>query len=361
MKEIYMKRCIKLAKQGRGWALSNPLVGAIIVKNGRIIGEGYHEKFGELHAERNALKDCEEDPKGATMYVTLEPCCHYGKTPPCTDAIIKSGISKVIIGSRDPNPSVSGKGAAILRYNGIAVEEDFLREECDEINREFFHFIKRGRPYVVMKFAQTLDGKIATRTGESQWISGSAAREYVHKLRGRYIGILAGIGTVIADDPMLNCRIENSHQPVRIICDWHLRIPMESKIVKTAGEYETVVAYGNGDEDKLKALEKSGVKCLQVNGKDGKIDLNELMVYLAKDGISSILIEGGGEINDAALEAGIVNHIMAFVAPKIFGGRDAKTAVEGKGIAQISDGKKLIPSKIRNIGEDILLEYDVEN
>lgn len=203
----YMRRAIALAAQGAGWTAPNPMVGAVIVKNGRIIGEGFHQKCGELHAERNALAALTEPAQGATLYVTLEPCCHQGRTPPCTEAILQHGIRRVVIGSRDPNPLVSGKGAALLRQNGIIVEEDFLRAECDQLNPVFFHHITTGRPYVVMKYAMTLDGKIATRSGASKWITGAAARRHVHQLRGRYSAILAGIGTVLADDPLLNCRV----------------------------------------------------------------------------------------------------------------------------------------------------------
>ena len=191
--EQFMKRAIELAKQGSGWTAPNPLVGAVVVKNGRVIGEGYHRKYGELHAERNALAACSEDPAGATLYVTLEPCCHYGKTPPCTEIIIEKKIAKVVIGSRDPNPKVAGKGARILREHGIEVVEDYMREACDALNPVFFHYITTKTPYVVLKFAMTLDGKIATRTGASKWITGEAARNHVHQLRGRYAGILAGI------------------------------------------------------------------------------------------------------------------------------------------------------------------------
>ena len=232
--EQFMKRAIELAKQGVGWTAPNPLVGAVVVKNGRVIGEGYHRKYGELHAERNALAACTEDPAGATLYVTLEPCCHYGKTPPCTEIIIEKKIAKVVIGSRDPNPKVAGKGARILREHGINVVEDYMREACDALNPVFFHYITTKTPYVVLKFAMTLDGKIATRTGASKWITGEAARNHVHQLRGRYAGILAGIGTVLADDPMLNCRIDGAHQPLRIILDSHLRIPMGSRLVRSA-------------------------------------------------------------------------------------------------------------------------------
>ena len=203
----YMRRAIELAKKARGFTSPNPMVGAVIVKDNRIIGEGYHERCGQLHAERNALASCKESPKGAVMYVTLEPCCHYGKTPPCTEAIIEAGIRKVVIGSRDPNPKVSGKGAKQLRKAGIEVEEDFLRTECDALNPVFFHYISTGTPYVVLKYAMTADGKIASHTGKSKWITGEKARNHVHQLRHWYSGIMVGIDTVLADDPMLNCRI----------------------------------------------------------------------------------------------------------------------------------------------------------
>jgi len=245
-----MRRAIALAKAGEGWVHPNPLVGAVIVKDGRIIGEGYHWKFGELHAERNAIASLTEPADGATIYVTLEPCCHYGKTPPCTEAIIENRIARVVIGSRDPNPLVAGKGAAVLREAGIEVEEDFLREECDAINPVFFHYITEKTPYVIMKYAMTADGKIATKTGASKWITGSAAREEVHRIRHACMGIMVGIGTVLADDPMLNCRMGEDdgdagrlgvRQPIRIICDSHLRIPADSQICQTAQEYETIV------------------------------------------------------------------------------------------------------------------------
>lgn len=209
----YMMRAIELAKKGAGWTNPNPMVGAVIVKNGKIIGEGYHEKCGELHAERNAIASLKESAEGATLYVTLEPCCHHGKTPPCTNAILENKIARVVIGSRDPNPKVAGKGAAILCNAGIRVEEDFMREECDKLNPVFFHYITTGTPYVVMKYAMTADGKIATKTGASKWITGEAAREEVHNMRHLYMGIMAGIGTVIADDPLLNVRIEGKKKP----------------------------------------------------------------------------------------------------------------------------------------------------
>lgn len=364
--ERFMKRAIELAKQGAGWTAPNPLVGAVVVKNGRVIGEGYHRKYGELHAERNALAACSEDPAGATLYVTLEPCCHYGKTPPCTEIIIEKKIAKVVIGSRDPNPKVAGKGARILREHGIEVLEDYMREACDALNPVFFHYITTKTPYVVLKFAMTLDGKIATRTGASKWITGEAARNHVHQLRGRYAGILAGIGTVLADDPMLNCRIDGAHQPLRIILDSHLRIPMGSRLVRSAKEYPLLIVCNESTRDReegasrIQKLEEAGAKVWTLPEKNGHPDLNALMQRLGEEKIDSVLIEGGGTVNEAALKAHIVHHVYAYIAPKIFGGEDAKTPVEGSGIRLPQECAKLRLAKITVLLNDMLLEYDVE-
>lgn len=364
--EQFMKRAIELAKQGVGWTAPNPLVGAVVVKNGRVIGEGYHRKYGELHAERNALAACSEDPAGATLYVTLEPCCHYGKTPPCTEIIIEKKIAKVVIGSRDPNPKVAGKGARILREHGIEVVENYMREACDALNPVFFHYITTKTPYVVLKFAMTLDGKIATRTGASKWITGEAARNHVHQLRGRYAGILAGIGTVLADDPMLNCRIDGAHQPLRIILDSHLRIPMGSRLVRSAKEYPLLIVCNESARDReegasrIQKLEEAGAKVWTLPEKNGHPDLNALMQRLGEEKIDSVLIEGGGTVNEAALKAHIVHHVYAYIAPKIFGGEDAKTPVEGSGIRLPQECAKLRLAKITVLLNDMLLEYDVE-
>ena len=364
--EQFIKRAIELAKQGVGWTAPNPLVGAVVVKNGRVIGEGYHRKYGELHAERNALAACTEDPAGATLYVTLEPCCHYGKTPPCTEIIIEKKIAKVVIGSRDPNPKVAGKGARILREHGINVVEDYMREACDALNPVFFHYITTKTPYVVLKFAMTLDGKIATRTGASKWITGEAARNHVHQLRGRYAGILAGIGTVLADDPMLNCRIDGAHQPLRIILDSHLRIPMGSRLVRSAKEYPLLIVCNESTRDReegtnrIQKLEEAGAKVWTLPEKNGHPDLNVLMQRLGEEKIDSVLIEGGGTVNEAVLKAHIVHHVYAYIAPKIFGGEDAKTPVEGSGIRLPQECAKLRLAKITVLLNDMLLEYDVE-
>ena len=241
--ESMMRRAIMLARQGAGWTNPNPLVGAVVVKDGRVIGEGYHEVYGGLHAERNALAACGEDPAGSTLYVTLEPCCHTGKQPPCTEAVIAAGISRVVVGSRDPNPLVSGKGNEALRAAGIEVVEDVLRERCDALNPVFFHFMKTGRPYIVSKWAMTLDGKIATHSGDSQWVSCEESRADTHRLRHRLAAIMVGINTVIADDPLLTARCEfPANQPLRVVVDGKLRIPLESQLVRTAGEVPVLLA-----------------------------------------------------------------------------------------------------------------------
>lgn len=362
MEKKYMERAIELAKKGMGFTSPNPMVGAVIVKDGRIIGEGYHERCGELHAERNALASLTEPAEGATIYVTLEPCCHYGKTPPCTEAIMEHKLGKVVVGSRDPNPLVAGKGVALLREAGIEVVEDYMRDECDAINPVFFHFITTKRPYVAMKYAMTMDGKIATRTGASKWITAEVAREHVQKLRHQYKGIMVGIETVLQDDPMLNCRMAGGIDPVRIICDSHLRIPMDSRIVQTAKEIPTVVAaLKNGEENltKHKALLDAGVKIVSLPEKDGHIDLSALMDELGEQSIDSILLEGGGTLNENALKEHIVHRVYVYVAPKLFGGTEAKTPVGGVGVETPDKAYKFQLTECRKLGEDVLLTYDI--
>lgn len=357
----YMERAIELAKKAEGYTSPNPLVGAVIVMDGTIIGEGYHEKCGQLHAERNAIKALTQEAKGATLYVTLEPCCHYGKTPPCTEAIIENQIGTVVIGSRDPNPLVAGKGAEQLRKAGIRVIEDFMREECDEINSIFFHYITTKTPYVAMKYAMTMDGKIATRTGASKWITGECAREHVQTLRHKYKGIMVGIGTLLADEPMLNCRMEGGVDPVRIVCDTKLRIPVECKIVETAKNIPTIVATTKAakehNEKKANCLEQLGVQLVCVNEKDGHIDLSEMMRKLGEMGIDSILLEGGGTLNDSMIQEDLVQCAYVYVAPKVFGGKDAKSPVEGIGVEVPSESIDFDFVDCQKIGKDILLEY----
>lgn len=368
-KEMYMKQALELAKQGVGAVSPNPMVGAVIVKDNRIIGEGYHKKYGELHAERNAFADCKErgeDPKGAELYVTLEPCCHYGKTPPCTEAIIENGITKVYIGSDDPNPLVAGKGIAVLKEHGIAVQTGVLKDECDAVNEVFFYFIRNKLPFVVMKYAMTIDGKIATYTGASQWITGEAARKRVHEDRNRYAAIMTGVGTVIQDNPQLTCRLENGNNPVRIICDTHLTTPLTANVVTTAKEVPTILATCCHDESRKKAYIEAGCQVLTVREKcdrNGKqlVDLVELMKRLGEMKIDSILLEGGSQLNWSALSDGIVNKVQTYIAPKIFGGMTAKSPVSGVGVELPDHAYKLDIRQITRLGEDVFIESVVKH
>lgn len=355
----YMQRAIDLAKQGQGWVSPNPMVGAVLVKNGRIIGEGYHQACGKPHAERNALAACAESPQGATLYVTLEPCCHHGRTPPCTDAILQAGIAKVIIGSNDPNPNVQDS-TDILKTAGIVVKKGVLQKECDALNPVFFHYIQTREPYLVLKYAMTLDGKTATSTGASKWITGKAAREHVHQLRHRYSGIMVGIGTVLQDDPLLTCRLEHGKNPIRIICDSHLRIPLESQICRTAASVPTIVATATDNADKIAALQARKITVLTVPGKNGQVDIPSLMQKLGQLEIDSILLEGGARLNDSVLQAGIVQEVYAYIAPKIFGGEHAKTPVGGIGCLSPADSYTFGAPTIHPFGGDLLLHYKAE-
>jgi len=359
--EFYMRRALELARKGEGYVNPNPMVGAVVVKNGKIIGEGYHQRYGELHAERNALRNCTEPPEGAELYVTLEPCCHYGKTPPCTEAIIENGIGRVIVGSPDCNPLVAGKGIRMLREAGISVTEGVLQKECDELNRIFFHFIKTGLPFVTMKYAMTLDGKIAAYTGASKWITGEAARARVQEDRGRFMGIMAGVGTVLADNPLLTCRLEGKKSPVRIICDTRLRTPPASALVKTAREVPVILATACREEERKKVFADAGCEVWEIPEAEEGIDLKILMRRLGERGIDSVLLEGGGTLNYAALKSGIVDRVQAYVAPKLFGGSEAKTPVEGKGIGLPEEAFRIINPSVTRIGEDFLIEGDLKH
>lgn len=360
MEEQYMRQAAALAQKGIGKTNPNPLVGAVIVKDGRVIGQGYHQSYGGLHAERNALASCGESPQGASVYVTLEPCCHHGKTPPCTDALIRAGVKEVIIGSHDPNPLVAGKGAQKLRQAGIEVTEGFLKQECDRLNPVFFHYISTGMPYVALKYAMTLDGKIATKTGASKWITGEKARAHVQQLRNYYSGIMVGIGTVLQDDPQLTCRIPEGRNPVRIVCDSALRIPLDCTLCKTAAGIPTIVACGaDASEGKQAELEQLGITVLRTEGEDGKVGLQSLMKQLGERKLDSILLEGGSGLAGGALDAGIVQKVYAYIAPKIFGGR-APGPVSGQGAVLPGQGVALKLDRVQWFGEDLLLEYEVE-
>lgn len=361
MTEKYMKRAIELAKQGRGRVNPNPLVGAVIVKDDRILAEGYHARYGDLHAERHAFSRLTEDATGAEMYVTLEPCCHYGKQPPCTEAIIEHGISKVYVGSDDPNDLVAGKGIARLREAGIAVETHVLQEECDALNPVFFHFIRKQTPYVVMKYAMTLDGKIACETGASKWVTGEKAREHVQETRNWLTAIMVGVQTVLQDNPRLTCRLPEGRNPIRIVCDSHLRIPKDCDLVQTAKEIPLLVATLKESLDLPQAdiLRDKGVDFIPAASLDGRIDLQDLMGILGSRKIDSVLLEGGGTLNESALRAGIVNRVQVYLAPKLFGGSGRYTPVRGEGVPDPGQAWLAKKPVITSFGEDILLEYEL--
>ncbi|MBQ8147811.1 MAG: bifunctional diaminohydroxyphosphoribosylaminopyrimidine deaminase/5-amino-6-(5-phosphoribosylamino)uracil reductase RibD [Lachnospiraceae bacterium] len=356
----YMRRAIELATLAAGKTNPNPMVGAVVVKNDKIIGEGYHQYIGGLHAERNALANCTESPEGATIYVTLEPCCHYGKTPPCTEAIIENKLAKVVIGSRDPNPKVAGKGAKLLREAGIEVEENFLREECDTLNPVFFHYIQNKMPYVALKYAMTADGKIAVNSGESQWITGEVARNHVHQLRNYYKGILVGIGTVLQDNPLLTCRLPEGRNPVRIVCDSHLRIPIDCQLCNSTNQAPVIVACIDDPQGKQATLEAKGVQVLFVKEANGTIDITDLLTKLGQQDIDGILVEGGGRINAAFVKEKQVHHVYAYVGAQIFGGVNEYTPVSGAGIETVAESLKLTNPKVQTFGTDVLIEYDCD-
>lgn len=356
----YMKRALELAKKGIGKVNPNPMVGAVIVKDGKILGEGYHACYAGLHAEREAIKACDACREGSTLYVTLEPCCHYGKNPPCTEAILENKISRVVIGSSDPNPLVAGKGIEILRNSGIEVVTGVLKKECDALNEKFFHYITTKTPYVTMKYAMTLDGKIATCTGESKWITGEEAREHVHAMRNEYAGIMVGIRTVLEDDPLLTCRIPGGSNPARIICDTYLKISPDSQLVRTAGDVKTYIATCAEDSNKKKELAKRGCRILNISKKGEYLDLVELMERLGQEKIDSVILEGGGILNYSALQSGIVQKVQAYIAPKLFGGKEAATPVQGTGQKSPEEAFLLCNRKVSFYGEDILLEYEVK-
>ncbi len=389
-REAYMRQALQIAKQGEGWVSPNPMVGCVVAKDGEIIATGFHERYGGFHAERNALLHCSRNAEGADLYVTLEPCCHYGKTPPCTEIIIEKKIKNVYVGCLDPNPKVAGNGVRILREHGISVETGILEQECRKLNEVFFHFMEHKTPFAAMKYAMTLDGKIACETGDSKWITGEEARGFVQRLRHRYRGIMAGIGTVLADDPMLNCRMAGGRDPVRIICDSRLRLPKDSQIAATASQIETIAAWnreealrwraqqalqdpaagfrtsGNYPEQATRqldadrqALEGLGVSLLEIpvqgNGNTKQLDLTILFRELAKRGIDSILIEGGGTLNASALQSRLIQRVYAFLAPKLIAGANAKSPIEGQGIPKMADAILLDQIETTQYGRDFCI------
>jgi len=354
--ERFMRRTLELAAKALGRTSPNPVVGAVIVRNGRIIGEGFHRRAGLPHAEREALRRITETARGATIYVNLEPCSHYGRTPPCADALIEAGIKRVVVGMVDPNPLVQGRGLRRLRRAGIAVATGVLREECERLNEDFACFIRTGRPFVTLKLAASLDGRIAAASGDSQWISGEQSRRVVHELRNRVDAILVGAETVRNDDPRLTCRMRGGRDPLRVVLDGRLSIMPSARVCTQPSTAPTLIATSedHGRGEKQAQLEAQGVQVVCLPGKNGQVPLRPLLVELGRRGHKSVLIEGGGRIAAAALREGVVDKVLFFYAPLLLGG-EGRAMIGPLGIDRVAAGQKLHTITVERIGKDILV------
>ncbi|HDZ86081.1 MAG TPA: bifunctional diaminohydroxyphosphoribosylaminopyrimidine deaminase/5-amino-6-(5-phosphoribosylamino)uracil reductase RibD [Actinobacteria bacterium] len=360
--EIFMKKAIALAEKGRGKVSPNPLVGALVVKNSKVISKGYHKAYGDMHAEVQALKGINKNIRGADLYITLEPCMHQGKTPPCLDLIKQYKFKNIIIGSIDPNPLMSGKSVRRLRRSGYKVLTGVLKKDIDKQNEAYFYYMKNKMPFVTMKAALTLDGKIATRDGDSKWITSVASRKIAHKLRAEHDAVMVGIGTVRSDDPMLTVRgMGNStqRQPVRVILDSNLKIPLNSQIVKSSNKYSTVVACKrSASKSKAQKLKDKGIEVLYLPVKKEKVSLTSLMKALGKRNISSVLIEGGSGINSSALDEGIANKAVFIYAPKLVGG-DKISVIGGNGAKLLKQAKNLKIRSVEFLDPDVVIKADI--
>lgn len=350
-----------LARKGRGKTSPNPMVGAVVVRGEEVVGKGYHHRAGEPHAEVLALRQAGKRAKDATLYLNLEPCDHFGKTPPCTQAILRAGIKRVVAGMKDPNPLVSGRGFRRLRKAGVKVEVGLLEGECQDLNAPFCKFISTGKPFVILKAAVSLDGKVASKSGDSRWISGRESRKYVHLLRSAVDAVVVGVGTVCKDDPLLNVRLtgrKNPRHPLRIIVDSRLRIPADSRIVRTAAEFPTLVAATSSvPQERIDRLKKKKVEVLLVrkNGR-GRVSLVALLKELGCRGIQSILLEGGPTLNASAWEEEIVDRVLVFVAPKVIGGRETPGMMGGEGVRRVKDARRVEVQAVRRMGPDLMIE-----
>lgn len=354
---IFMKEALRLAAKGRGRTSPNPMVGAVIIRGGKIIAGDYHRRSGTPHAEILALRNAGKLTKDATLFINLEPCCHTDKkTPPCTNAIIESGLRKVIVAMTDPNPKVSGKGIKALKNAGIEVETGMMEPEAKRLNETFAKFITKREPFVILKAAQSLDGKIATASGESKWITGDKARQYVHRLRNEVDALIVGIGTVIADDPSLDCRIKCGRNPFRVIVDSALRIPLNAKVLRHEDNKTIIAATEKANSEKISSVTKMGHKVLTVKSKEGKVDLKSLMKELGRLEITSVMIEGGSSLNASALSSGIVDKVIFFCAPKIIGGVDAIPSIGGLSPASLNKIIKVKDLRVKRVGDDFMFE-----
>jgi diaminohydroxyphosphoribosylaminopyrimidine deaminase/5-amino-6-(5-phosphoribosylamino)uracil reductase len=352
----WMHRALDLAERGRGYVEPNPLVGAVVVRDGECVGEGWHERYGQAHAEANALNAAGERARGATLYVTLEPCCHQGKTPPCTDAILRAGITRVVAAMPDPFPLVSGQGAERLRAAGVKVELGLGEAEARRLNAPYLHLLATGRPYVTAKWAMTLDGKIATAAGDSKWISNEQSRRQVHELRGRMDGIVVGIGTALADDPLLTARPPGARTPLRIVLDSCGRLPPGSQLARTARDVPTLIVTAAGLADQATApLREAGCEVLPLPAEGGRPRLDALLDELGRRRLTNVLVEGGSEVLGSFRDAGAIQEVYVFIAPRLAGGTAARTPVGGGGVRAIADAAALVEWQVEWVAGDLLV------
>ncbi len=357
----YMQEALVLAAKGRGAVEPNPMVGCVLVKAGRVVGRGYHQEFGKCHAEVKAIRNAKAAAKGATLYVTLEPCTHQGKTPPCTDAIVRAGIKKVVWAMTDPHKVTRGKAKRILTRAGIQTDSGLCSAEARALNAPYIKLITTGMPYVTAKWAMTLDGKIASSLGDSKWITTSRSRRVAHRMRSESDAVLVGLWTVKADDPLLTCRIPGGTHPLRVVADTRAQLPLTSRLVHTAGRAETVVLTSSAaPAARLRALERAGCRILTVRRAKRGVDLVSAMEKLGRLQVTNLLIEGGGALLGSAFDARIVDRVAVFIAPKILGGKQARSPHEGQGIEQIRNALTLRTMRVTPLDPDLLIEGEVE-
>jgi diaminohydroxyphosphoribosylaminopyrimidine deaminase / 5-amino-6-(5-phosphoribosylamino)uracil reductase len=352
--EHWMRRALELAERGRGHVEPNPLVGAVVVREGHVVGEGWHQRYGEAHAEVHALNAAGEAARGATLYVTLEPCCHHGKTPPCTDAVLRAGVRRVVAAMTDPFPQVAGRGAGRLRTAGVEVETGLLEAEARRLNAPYLKLLATGRPYVHAKWAMTLDGKIATRTGDSKWVSNEASRRRVHALRGGMDAVLVGIGTALTDDPLLTARPPGPRTACRLVLDSRLRLPVTSRLVQTARDVPTTIVTGTAaGAEQAEALRRAGCELLAVPDAEGRPSVPALLEELGRRRLTNVLVEGGAAVLGSFLDAGALDEVHVFVAPRLVGGSAALTAVGGTGVATMAEALRLTGGTWEEIEGDL--------
>lgn len=361
MTSKYMQLALDLAQKGVGRTSPNPAVGAVLVKNGRVIGQGFHPQAGQPHAEVFALREAGEDAFGADVYVTLEPCSHYGKTPPCADALIEAGVKRVFVGTVDPNPQVAGRGLDKLKAAGIQVETGILEKECRRLIAPFAKHVLTKMPFTIYKAAMTIEGAIATHCGDSRWVSSADSRYIVHKLRDRIEAIMVGINTVLNDDPMLTTRLPHGagRDPLRVIVDSQLRMPLCSKMLTMESTAKTLIATASGDLEKRKALESLGAEVLVIPGSNQRVDLNKLWLELGRRNVQRLLLEGGATLASAALAAGLIDQLMIFIAPKLIAGRPVHGIFSGPGRDKMADALRLSDLRYEQVGEDLLITGDL--